>query len=69
MSLCAQCGHPTFRSENLCLYHSASCGDDWARGNRLMCDFLHRGIVSPPRTSDGRTAGDQAELLRMLARL
>jgi hypothetical protein len=34
-----------------------------------MCDFLHRGIVSPPRTSDGRTAGDQAELLRMLARL
>jgi hypothetical protein len=19
--------------------------DDWATGNRIMCDFLHRGIV------------------------
>ncbi len=22
-------------------------GDDWATGNRIMCDFLHRGIVLP----------------------
>jgi len=28
-------------------YHIAGHGEDWARGNRLMCDLLHRGITSP----------------------
>jgi len=32
----------------------------WATGNRVMCDFLHRGIVSPtPR----ELADDSIELL------
>jgi len=48
MSLCVQCGQSTFGGESLCAYHSASYGEEWARGNRIMCDFLHRGIVSPP---------------------
>jgi hypothetical protein len=32
----------------MCAHHVASYGDDWAMGNRIMCDFLHRGVVSPP---------------------
>jgi hypothetical protein len=47
VSLCAQCGQPTFDSGGLCTYHNSGHGDDWAEGNRIMCDFLHRGIVSP----------------------
>jgi len=47
VSLCAQCGQPTFDSGGLCPYHNSGHGDDWAAGNRIMCDFLHRGIVSP----------------------
>jgi len=47
VSLCAQCGQPTFASTGLCTYHSSGQGDDWAAGNRIMCDFLHRDIVSP----------------------
>ena len=46
MSLCAQCGEPTPDSRDLCIYHSSGQGDGWAVGNRIMCDFLHRGIVS-----------------------
>ena len=54
MSLCVQCGHPTLGPEGLCLYHSASHGEDWATGNRIVCDFLHRGIVPPtPRDRVG----------------
>jgi len=46
MSLCAFCGHPTGHPGGLCGHHSAGHGDGWARGNRLMCDLLHRGITS-----------------------
>jgi hypothetical protein len=50
MSLCTLCGQPTCGADALCTYHSSSHGDDWATGNRIMCDFLHRGIVvaAPP---------------------
>jgi hypothetical protein len=50
MSLCTLCGHPTFGADALCAYHSSTNGDDWATGNRIMCDFLHRGVVlaAPP---------------------
>jgi hypothetical protein len=51
MSLCVQCAQPTFGPGELCLYHTAGQTDDWATGNRLMCDFLHRGIV--PATPHG----------------
>src|SRR2546425_10306018 len=47
MSLCAFCGQPTGDPGSVCRYHSARHGDDWARGNRLMCDLLHRGTTSP----------------------
>ena len=69
MSLCVLCGNPTFGPETLCRYHTASYGDDWARGNRIICDFVHRGIVSAPsRSSEGRSRRGQ-ELLRSLAQL
>jgi len=48
MSLCIQCGYPTSGPDDMCAHHVASHADDWAMGNRIMCDFLHRGIVSPP---------------------
>lgn len=43
MSLCAIC---RTLNEELCDFHThVPDGDDWAQSNRLMCDFLHRGIV------------------------
>src|SRR5205809_7890394 len=44
MSLCLQCGHPTSAGRDLCSHHDSCHADDWATGNRIMCDFLHRRI-------------------------
>ena len=54
MSLCVQCAQPTLGSSEHCAHHFAAHADDWATGNRLMCDFLHRGIVpaTPPGIAD-----------------
>jgi len=49
MSLCLQCGHPTSAGRDLCSHHDSCHADDWATGNKIMCDFLHRRIVSPSR--------------------
>ena len=51
MSLCVQCAQPMSGSSEICAYHTAGHTDDWAKGNRLMCDFFHRGIV--PATPHG----------------
>jgi hypothetical protein len=48
MSLCVVCGYSTLDSNDICTHHTASYAADWAIGNRLMCDLLHRGIVSTP---------------------
>jgi hypothetical protein len=45
MSLCAYCGQSLPEGRGLCPHHSTGHGDDWATGNRIMCDFVHRGIV------------------------
>ena len=45
MSRCASCGAETLGRRDLCGHHGSSCEDDWATGNRIMCDFVHRGIV------------------------
>jgi hypothetical protein len=47
MSLCAQCAQPTLADRDLCVHHLYPHADDWAAGNRIMCDFVHRGIVLP----------------------
>jgi hypothetical protein len=46
MSLCVQCAQPTPGPGEFCAYHIAGQTEDWATGNRLMCDFLHRGIAT-----------------------
>jgi len=52
MSLCPYCGHPAFGPGPICLYHDTPDRNDWATANRIMCDFVHRGVVSPmPRRS------------------
>ena len=50
MTLCALCAQPTMSGTNLCVYHPSFHDDDWAAGNRIMCDFVHRGIApaAPP---------------------
>jgi hypothetical protein len=45
MSLCALCGGPSYGADALCLHHLHAGTDDWATGNRIICDFIHRGIV------------------------
>ena len=49
MSRCVHCGLPTLGTRALCCHHDAGYGDDWAEGNRIMCDFLHHGIVRTTR--------------------
>ena len=44
MSLCAYCREQTLGE--ICGHHSPGYEADWATGNRIMCDFVHRGIVS-----------------------
>ena len=60
MSLCVQCAQPTLGSGEFCIHHLAAHADGWATGNRLMCDFLHRGIV--PATPHG-VADSSPEML------
>jgi hypothetical protein len=52
VSLCAYCGQETIGSSGLCSYHNVGHSDDWARENRMMCDFIHRGIVVPVPLED-----------------
>jgi len=46
VSLCAHCGQPVDDRGDLCAYHIAGGGDDWPTGNGIMCDFVHREVVS-----------------------
>lgn len=62
MSLCALCGQPTLGTDALCGYHSAAYGGDWATGNRIMCDFLHRGIVLAPGFHGATASVDSASI-------
>ena len=47
MSLCALCAQPMLDGDDVCAFHLYGHGDEWATGNRIMCDFVHRGIVPP----------------------
>lgn len=50
MSLCAACGLQLNGDSALCAHHHSLDADNWAIGNRVMCDFLHRG-KEPARLS------------------
>lgn len=45
MSLCASCGSQLPDGEGLCRHHASAFSDDWARSNRILCDFIHRKAV------------------------
>lgn len=45
MSLCVLCGLTIPGDSEFCPHHTIGPADDWACGNRLMCDFFHRGWV------------------------
>jgi hypothetical protein len=47
MRVCAQCGNVTVGNAEICNEHLGYPNDDWAQANRMMCDFVHRGIVPP----------------------
>ena len=50
MSLCVLCGLQLSADTALCPQHESVHGRSWAAANRIMCNFLHRGIV-PARLS------------------
>ena len=66
MRLCAQCGYITDSPQGLCSYHVRDYGvpsipgDNWGAGNRIMCDFVHRGIVLTTTPSTARRDHDDS---------
>jgi hypothetical protein len=58
MSLCALCGIDTNTVDSLCGYHTGGTDADWARSNRLMCDFIHRGVVLATPAVDVNVVAD-----------
>jgi hypothetical protein len=56
MAFCPVCGNPVARPGPMCGHHTATpYGDDWAIGNRIMRDFVHRRVV--PESSEPSPAG------------
>jgi hypothetical protein len=46
MAFCPVCGHCVVGPGPMCGYHAVTPqGGDWAIGNRIMCDFVHRGVA------------------------
>jgi hypothetical protein len=41
---CSQCGMMNY-GRDLCVHHHQVLGDDWAKSNKIMCDFFHRGVL------------------------
>lgn len=59
MTLCASCGLDVYGDTALCPHHHAAYPDDWARANRIQCDFFHRGIA-PKRLAESDRAEDES---------
>ena len=59
MSLCPVCGQQLSENAALCPQHTGQSVSGWAAGNRILCDFFHRG-VAPPRLSAGNRVDDFA---------
>jgi hypothetical protein len=43
---CALCGQARTDGASLCAGHHSDAEDGWAAVNRIMCDFVHRGIAA-----------------------
>jgi hypothetical protein len=52
VSTCALCAVILTGEGELCTHHHTVKHDDWAAGNRVMCDFLHRKRIPPPPVED-----------------
>ena len=65
MSLCVVCGGSNPDAGNICSYH-LSTEDNWAVGNRIMCDFVHRAIV-PPRLAPAERGEVEIEVFELSA--
>jgi hypothetical protein len=62
VSVCSYCGLTLRGSGGLCPDHTLIPDSNWAIANRIMCDFIHRGIVvSGPRK--GAPAFDELEMV------
>ena len=51
--LCHSCGLTVTVAE-ICPHHHVYAPDEWAAGNRLMCDFFHRKVVPRRLSADDR---------------
>jgi hypothetical protein len=62
-TVCSLCGWVMEGDWGICPYHYSREEPGWAIGNRIMCDFLHRGILlpEPPRLA----AADEFPELRI----
>lgn len=47
MTVCPVCGHFVIGQETMCGFHTTALRGDWATGNRIMCDFVHRHTLHP----------------------
>jgi len=54
MSLCVMCGMQLAADACLCPQHDPTAPTGWALENRIMCDFLHRGVVPRRLNTDER---------------
>lgn len=59
MNVCAFCRQQLSGPEGLCSHHHSVSKDDWAAVNRVMCDFLHRGVVPERLSMADREAEDR----------
>ncbi len=58
MSRCAVCAVPlTGRRRGLCSFHEGGWGRDWAAENRILCDFVHRGMAPQRLPAEERSRG------------
>ena len=61
--ICPMCGlnNPDEREGGLCSHHAASSSYEppWSDGNRVWCDFFHRGVA--PSTPPGFMEGELGE--------
>ena len=54
MNRCDQCGSELAGAFTLCPHHYLHQDVGWATTNRVMCDFLHRGVVALRLSPDDR---------------
>lgn len=48
MNRCNQCGIELLAAFTLCPHHYLNTDAGWATTNRIMCDFVHRGLAPAP---------------------